>query len=301
MNYSDRLSDKGYAIFLLHGVVEKSDYRIRNYTRKHLEKDYFHHVMLDLKRSGHPLSMDDVIRHHSEGIPFPSHAFAITFDDGFQNTYSIAAPILSELRIPATFYNTTQFVGGNGMSWIDRIEYCMEAVAEVRLTLPWYSGTYTLRNRQDKIRFLDYLRSRVKNDENINADKLASNVCAQCGIEEKMSSNDPLDLKMNWEHVRELSCNELFSIGGHSHHHVNLNFLSHDELESEVVTSIRLLKEKAQVSPRHYSYPEGLENCYSDKVIGVLKENGVVCSPTAIDGINEPGTDLFHLRRIAIV
>ena len=106
---------------------------------------------------------------------------------------------------------------------------------------------------------------------------------------------------MTWEQVREISGCESFIVGGHSHRHVNLNFLIHDELEIEVLTSVRLLKEKAQINPRHYSYPEGLDYRYSEDVIRVLKDKGIVCSPMAMNGMNHLGTDLFHLKRIAVV
>ena len=301
INYSDRLSEKGLAIFLLHGVIEKSDYVVRNYNRKHLETDYFYHFILDLKQSGHPLSMDDVIRYHYEREPFPPRSFAITFDDGFENSYSIAAPILKDQGIPATFYVTTEFVDQNSMSWVDRIEYCLEAVPEAELSFPWDSAIYRLQNARDKIRFMDYLRSRVKPDKTIDLDELVNSVFAQCGITEVWQSDAPLDLKMNWKQVREISECESFIVGGHSHCHVNLNFLSHDELEAEVITSIHLLQEKAQIHPRHYSYPEGLDYCYSDEVIQVLQNNGIVCSPTAMDGINHLDTDLFHLKRIPVI
>lgn len=300
MNYRDRLSEKGLAIFLLHGVVERSEYGVRNYTRKHIEKDYFYHFILELKQSGHPLSMDDVVQHHSESKPFPPRAFAITFDDGFANNYSIAAPILNDLNTPATFYLTTDFIDRNIMAWIDRIEYCLESVPGVRLTLPRDSTEYNLQNVQDKVRFLDYLRSRVKHDKNIDVDELVSHIFAQCGIEELLHSDDPLDLKMTWEQVKELQKNTLFTIGGHSHRHVILSFLTNNELEEEIPLSIRLLNDKAGIKPRHYSYPEGLEYCFSPEVIRVLQEQGITCSPTAIDGINNLETGLFYLKRIMV-
>ena len=52
---------------------------------------------------------------------------------------------------------------------------------------------------------------------------------------------------------------------------------------------------------KHYSYPEGLEDCYSDRVINVLKQHGIICAPSAIHGKNCIGDDLFHLKRIMVV
>jgi peptidoglycan/xylan/chitin deacetylase (PgdA/CDA1 family) len=301
MNFHNRLSKTGLAIFLLHGVIEKSHHTVRNYLRKHLEKDYFYQFLLDIKQAGQPLSMDDVVRHCQDQQEFPPYSFALTFDDGFENNYSIAVPILNDLGLPATFYVTTQFIDENSMSWIDRIEACLEITPEAQLSFPWDVNRYELKNTRDKLEFLDYLRSRVKQDKTIDQDELASSICSQCGIDEIQSSSDPLDRKMSWQQVREISENERFIVGGHTHRHANMNFLTHDELETEVLTSIRLLREKADIHPRHYSYPEGLEYCYSDEVIKVLQASGVICSPTAIDGINDVDTGLFHLRRIAVV
>ena len=36
---------------------------------------------------------------------------SITFDDGYRDNFEVAAPILRELRLPATFFVTTAFVG----------------------------------------------------------------------------------------------------------------------------------------------------------------------------------------------
>ncbi len=68
----------------------------------------------------------------------------------------------------------------------------------------------------------------------------------------------------------------------------------------ELDTSLNLLKEKAGVGPKHYSYPEGQENCFSEEVINVLKSRGVRCSPTAIDGVNTTGVDPFRLMRVSV-
>ena len=65
MNLLERLSDDGLSIFLFHGVIEKSNYAVRNYTKKHLEKDYFYHFIKSLKRAGYALSMDEVVDYYN--------------------------------------------------------------------------------------------------------------------------------------------------------------------------------------------------------------------------------------------
>jgi peptidoglycan/xylan/chitin deacetylase (PgdA/CDA1 family) len=44
---------------------------------------------------------------------------AITFDDGYEDNYLIAAPILKSMGLPATFFIATSFVGTESVAWWD--------------------------------------------------------------------------------------------------------------------------------------------------------------------------------------
>ena len=79
-----------------------------------------------------------------------------------------------------------------------------------------------------------------------------------------------------------------------------MSFLDPERLEHEISRSLELLREKAGVFPKHYSYPEGLQHCYSSAVILALKKQGVVSSATAISGLNTFSDSPFHLKRIMV-
>ena len=147
--YTDQLRQDELAIFLFHGVLRENRYAVRNYTRKHIDQQDFATFVRHLRERGTPLSLDDVVEHHKTGTPFPPYAFAITFDDGFENNASVAAPILDDLNIPATFYVTTDFIASNRMSWIDRIEWALESVNIVSLGFPWRETGETVTNSED--------------------------------------------------------------------------------------------------------------------------------------------------------
>ena len=295
-----RLKDDGLAIFLFHGVIEKNAYQIRNYTGKHMEKDTFFQILLDLKKEGHPISMNDVIEHFHSGQAFPPRSFAITFDDGFENNFSIAAEILEDLNIPAIFYITTDFVENNIMSWIDRIEYCLEEIPEGKLKLPWNEKQIRFSSGEARISILEKIRYCVKKDKKINLDDLVEDIFQQCACEPVWHSDDVLDKKMTWQQVRELSANSKFIIGGHTHRHRIMSFLDSEQLQNEIDTRLQLLRTKGMTTIQHYSYPEGLSHCYSETVIEELKKRDILCCPTAINGTNKIGDDLFHLKRIML-
>lgn len=300
MNPVDRLSPDGAAVFLFHGVIAENRHTVRNYTGKHVRQADFATMMTALAERGTALSMDQVLDHCQSGRPFPANSFAITFDDGFANNLTIAAPILEGLGIPATYYVTTGFVAHNGMSWIDRIEYLFERLDVPDIRLDWEAGPRSLADAAAKKDALTAIRRHVKSQPGIDFDAFVHSIYALFDREPVMSSDDPLDLKLTWPQVCELAVRPGATIGGHSHRHSILSFLSPQDLEAEIDLSLSLLKDKAGIGPRHYCYPEGLTHCYNQQVIDCLRRRGVECCPSAEDGLVRPGDDPFHLRRILV-
>jgi peptidoglycan/xylan/chitin deacetylase (PgdA/CDA1 family) len=294
------LGQGDFVILLFHGVVDKSEYRVRNYTRKHLEKKYFRRCLTDFLEVAEPLSMDQIIEHTQTRKTFSKKFFAVTFDDGFENNFSVAAPILKDLGIPATFYFSTALLENNGMSWIDRIEYLFELKPQGKINLPWKTESSEFSSKEEQIEILKEIRTHIKSSPNIETDAFVENIFYQLKHPVIQSTQDPLDLKLTWDQVKKLNSDPLFTIGGHSHNHTNMAFLKEADLKWEVEMSLQLMNEKGGIKPRHYAYPEGLKHCYSETVIEELKKNGVICCPTAIEGANHWGEDLFELFRVIV-
>jgi len=292
--YGDMLAQDTFAIFLFHGVLEHPRPGIRNYTAKHLPLDRFEEVLDDLLRRGTPVTMDAV----ADGGAVPPQAFAVTFDDGFANNLTVAAPALEARGIPATFYVTTGFVDEGGASWIDQIEQALDAAPAPRLSLPF--GERTCRDDAERIALLEEIRAYVKSGEGGDPYAFADGVCTQLGAG-KLAPDPGLDVKLSWDDVAALHRSELFTVGGHGHTHRVLEHLDDAALAREVDVSLRLLSDHLGEPVNHYSYPEGLAGCYSERVINVLRTRGIVCAPTAEPGVNSPGDDAFRLKRIAVV
>ncbi len=296
----EMLNKDSFVIFLFHGVIKNSKYEIRNYNNKHMKYDLFAECIKVLKNNGKPFSMNDLLNPDLDKKKLPPKSFAVTFDDGFENNLSIAAPILYDFNIPATIYVTTEFVEKNAMSWIDRIEFVLENTSSKTIYAHWLDKKIDIKNNQTKIKFLNSVRNFVKNSPDCNPNTFADDLCEKNGYPDILSSDDPIDKKMSWAQVSQANKSDLLTIGGHSHTHSILSYLSSAQLNYEIDTSLELLDKKADVQSLHYSYPEGLEHCYSDNVINELKKRGVRCCPTAISGTNNALDDLFYLKRIMI-
>lgn len=294
------LSKDTLCIFLFHGVIEKQIDPVRNYTKKHIEKNLFANCIKLLSQKGEALSMDQVLYHLENKIPFPKNSFALTFDDGFENNMSVAAPILTDNKVPAIIYVTSNFIDKNYMSWIDRIESAVQNITTFRHKFYWMDDVVSLSNSLSKIEFLKKVRKFVKNTPACNPNEFADELCYTLEKQVIIQSNNQLDLKMTWDQVRVMHESEFFTIGGHSHTHLILSFLDKKNLDYELDTSINMLSEKAGISTTHYSYPEGLAHCYNSKVITGLKKRGIKCCPTAVHGTNNLYTNSFELKRILV-
>ena len=163
------LKDNNYLIFLFHGVIKKNNYKIRNYNKKHITKKNFLSFIKKCKKIGNPISINDLKDYKDKKKKLPKKSFIISFDDGFENNFSCAIPILKRLKIPTVFYLSTNFIENNDMSWIDKVEYCFEKYNH-NLLLPWRKKDIFLNKRSDKIKYLEEIRKIVKNDKKINVD-----------------------------------------------------------------------------------------------------------------------------------
>ncbi|MBN1671866.1 MAG: polysaccharide deacetylase family protein [Kiritimatiellae bacterium] len=250
--------------------------------------------------AGEPVSMDEIVAASAGKGNLPRRAFAVTFDDGFRNNYTVAAPVLADLAVPATFYVTTGFIEANSVSWTDLIEYAFEVSGPIELSLPFTGACGTAATREEKIRLLDEIRRDAKANRDLDPCAFAGEIWRQLGVT-RFEPDPELDDKMSWEQVRTLHQNPLFAVGGHGHTHRVLAYLDDRDLQGEITESLSKLRQCLGGTVVHYSYPEGQPECYSERVIDALRGRGIVCSPSAVHGVNRVGDDLFRLKRIAVV
>jgi peptidoglycan/xylan/chitin deacetylase (PgdA/CDA1 family) len=71
----------------------------------------FRDLCLTLSRDYQVLATSALMERLAEGRPLTGREVVITFDDGYLDNYEAAAPILSDLGLPAIFYLTAGFVG----------------------------------------------------------------------------------------------------------------------------------------------------------------------------------------------
>lgn len=294
-------------ILLYHGVTSARSKGIENFSGKHVLAKEFKRQMEYLAKHQNVVSLREGVRLLNKERSDEKDYVCVTFDDTYQNMYTDAFPILKESQVPATFFISTGFINTKKMFWTDKVENILNKseVGSYELVTEKYSDNIVItkeKESQDKIdairRFKKYVKAFCTPKQR---DELIRDL-ANCMNVLNYDSTDDVDNYTNLSdsQIREISDNDLFDVGGHSVNHEILSFLGEEELKSEIEESIKTLEDITLKKVDLYSYPEGQENHYNDKVIEILKSNGIKICPSAIHGINTGKTSSFHLKRVMV-
>jgi len=284
-------------ILLYHGVTDSLSDGIENFSYKHIPVEDFEKQIRFLQENCTILSMDDVVTISKDGASWPQNAVAVTFDDGFKNNYTTAAPILEKYNCPATFYICAGMINTDLMFWVDEIEDCINRTSkrEISILLEKFV-TLSLNDNVERISAVTQIKKYCKLSNAETKNRVIHELI--CETEINPSSNPSQNYKMmSWAEVRELNSSSLFTFGGHTLYHDVMTAQKMQDLAIDIDTTLNLLNYNLKQITTHFAYPEGQSNHYSDLVINALVDRGVVCCPSAIDGVNTD-EDLFNLKRI---
>jgi peptidoglycan/xylan/chitin deacetylase (PgdA/CDA1 family) len=104
---------------------------------------------------------------------------------------------------------------------------------------------------------------------------------------------------MTWEQVRSLH-RQGFEIGGHTRTHVDLGAVPEIQAAGEIVGARRELEQRLGAAVDLFAYPYGGRDNIVNANRALVKTAGFRCCCSCFGGINQPGTDPFHLARIPI-
>lgn len=292
------VKNRNLTILLYHGVTPFTSFGVANYSGKHISLEVFDEHMYKLQKCCNVLTIDDVVMFVKQGMTWPENAVAVTFDDGFKNNFQFAAPILEKYKIPAVFYICAGMVGTDKMFWVDQIEDCFnltsQSMIEIQLDKRYQ---FDLTSARMKIVALDKVKQFCKNNTAKEKNRVLTELSDECAVIPNVTHSINYEM-MSWDEVITMDKNPLFTIGGHTLYHDIMTSQAITIVDEDAKETLALLEAKLGHPVCHFAYPEGQAHHYSQSVINLLKKRGIICCPSAIEGINPPGADLFHLKRI---
>lgn len=220
---------------------------------------------------------------------------AVTFDDGWRTTRTLAAPILDELGIPATVFIATGLMDTphRGL-WTQRLAASLTAPGRDRIRI-WdvELPAETAAQRRDAVRTIAGILKKLPTQER---EERLTEVFARFGNGFELGPE--LEF-MSWNEVREL---DSFGVtcGAHTVDHEILTSLSLEQANEQIRSSRAQLEDATRLPCRLFAYPNGSERDFRDEHTRTLSSEGFDAAVTQIPGRNSPDTDRFRLKRINV-
>lgn len=283
------------AILVYHAVVRSP---LEIYNSCFLDEASFRNQVSYLKRQFDVLLLSEAVEKMRKGeISRPTAA--ITFDDGFQNNYDVAFPILREVGLPATIFLTTGLVNTDDTFWYLRLNRAL-----ARTTIPsfeWNGRRFDLSGRQAKLKAEIAIRTSLRDLPRPKLLAELRKVIRDTDDEpdSPIETDSPFRM-LDSKAISEMVESGLVEFGAHSHTHPWMSRLSSKECQEEISLSVAKTQELTRRPCELFAYPFGYPRHYNSETIRTLKEHGIRTAVTGVQGPNDETTPLMELRRYGI-
>lgn len=257
----------------------------------------FTRQMQHIKDRYHPITFQNLLDALDGKTLLPDCPLIVTFDDGYDDNYYNAFPVLKALGIPATVFVSTGYIGSGKPFWFDMVAHIVYKspvgplpandlgitlqldanVASRRVATANLIGVLKRVSNQRRVEFLNRLEHHHGHVVDTDAFRLSR----------------PLD----WNQVREMSAAGI-EFGSHTVTHPILSMLDEASLGCELAQSRSDLERKLGKLVSVLAYPVGGPEEFNEKVIDAAQSTGYRLGVSYMQGINRlQGLDRFRLRR----
>ncbi|MFO0973672.1 MAG: polysaccharide deacetylase family protein [Phycisphaerae bacterium] len=183
---------------------------------------------------------------------------ALTFDDGYENNYRVAWPVLRRMSLPATIFVTTDIIDRQRPYDHDRVELALRCAdrADVCLSDAGTLQVIPLRTPADRSRAVYAVKAWLAKLPGAAADRLRGQIFEQLWSDGLLAENRVAYQPMSWDQVRELA-DAGVEIGSHTVSHPHLARLEPGDIARELSDSRARLESRIGRPVVRVSYPFG--------------------------------------------
>lgn len=251
----------------------------------------FERQMRHVARNYRVLPLEDLVERLQRG-GLPRNALAITFDDGYRDNLTHAAPILSRLGLPATIFLATGFIGTAEVPWVDRLAQGLKKSPVDAVRTPW-GDELDLTGVAARLHALAQTLAHFKRVPDEERHRALEALLAALGVTDQRGFKN---LMLSWDDVHALR-GLGFTIGAHTVNHPILSRVTPQRAWTEILGSRTMIESACGAAPRAFAYPNGGAAEYTETVKRLVREAGFTCAVTTRFGLNTSNTDPWELRR----
>ncbi len=291
--YAKLTHQNGALIVMFHSVVsnEIAPYIDPNNS---VTVEQFERQLQYLQKHCNVISFTELKTFCQQQEPLPDRSVVITFDDGYLDNLTVAAPLLEKYKLPAILFLCSGYIERAEPQWIDQLYTAFQFRTKHQLCLPDNSNAFDLLQAtemleayracvnflitscyQERTRLLQLIRDQLKPDK-------------KCP-----------ELTLNWDDTRDLRDKfPNIELGLHTRDHLDLTTLDDVGMKAEIDQCKSDYERELGATPRYFSYPYGRNTAIVRKYV---KNSGfdaaVVTQPSAL---TTEFTDLYTLPRLEI-
>ena len=236
----------------------------------------------------------EVIRAHgqvrvlSELAGMRGPGVALSFDDGYADNLTNAAPLLREFGIPATFFVTTRALTGEGEFWWDELDALLlqEEVSRHRDWRLWRDRPPTCATRM--------LRSLYRCFEKLPVDQQAGLLARLRELFPGPRPARPSHRRLSQAELCQLAAQPGLEVGCHTVSHERLSLVGLARQRAEIGGARRELEGLLERPVAGFAYPYG---AYARQTPSLVREAGFAYACTFRPGVVRPTSDPYRLPR----
>lgn len=243
-------------IVMFHGVVKQTDFEL---SVNHISCIDFERQIKYYSENFKIVSLSDIFNSWHEG-DVKERLMAITFDDGYENNYTNAFPILQKYQAPATIFVVTKILESlDYVLWYDLID-----LVKQKVSIDFFKSKAHL--------LAEHRREIIANSVNWNQLKDGMKKLDTKEKELILQRHDPQIIQtlcqgnkeyrnvLNKNQMLEMIESGLVEIGSHTHNHPNLDQISIEEAKIEIEYSKKLIEQTLNYKVKSVAFPDGAYN-----------------------------------------
>lgn len=246
-----------------------------------------------------PVTLEQVTAAGNGEQALPERAVLITFDDGLNNNYSCAFPILQQLGVPATIFLTVDLIGSSQLLWFDELFFLLQQ-ADAEGIIPKLDNPEAAALLQANQLWAAYGL--------IVEDLKRSGTTHRTETMERLRTEIHLDHAglledfglLTWDQVRTMHNSGLVSFGVHTATHRILTELADAEWHQEIISPKQVLEQELNSKVTAFCFPNGRPgDDFTTTHLARLRKAGYCCGFTTEHALFDwPTEDYMSISRI---
>lgn len=252
----------------------------------------------------------------------PRGAVAVTFDDGYADSLSAAAPALARHGIPATFFVSSGFTGGAHEFWWDELERLVLAPGTLPRSIHLEDGdvefSFEIGDGAEygEAQAAAHASWTVLDPPEHPRHALYSGLCelirplpvaqrdAIIGQLRQLAVSDTgaraTHRQLDDAEIAALDRTPGLRVGGHTCSHVRLSALPMESQHAEVTEDRASLERICGHPIGSFSYPFGGPDDYTAETVDVVRDAGYANACANHPGVVKPWSDAYRLPRVLV-